>query len=704
MRALRKTQSDQPDCLLDNKAQIYLSNVNDYLSNPGFSRPPEWRFSRAAIEEIRYAMGSVTYGKCAYCETRPVSGPLDLDHFRPIRGADRGNGKVERSHYCWLGLEWENIYLICPVCNFKKKNAFPIEGTSKLGAPLHELRQNEKPKLIDPGYDDIEQALGALSNGMLEGLSERGCYTIDLLALNRPELVKRRALLVHELHIAWEMSLSGSFDARIRDLLTPDAEFSGFLYLYLFSQSRLAGRFDSLHFMARPISIELIRSFGDLQWINQVGRISRVPSNFVPASDQRVPAIKRLSIRNFKGVLEADIDFPAPRETGAQWAAIVGVNGVGKTTILQALALGLSGATRASSFVRDARSVLGPGPDAGKISVEFWYEDGRNVIEFDAYSQYFSGYAAFRPVLLGYGAYRVLARKTLSKEKRDKHCRLHTLFDEHTKINGHHGWFNKLSGQRLNDAADTIQQLLLSDQAKVALIGSRIQVSVGGRVHPIGSMSSGMQNVFSLATDILDVLYEARDSALSGQAIVLIDELDAHLHPAWRLRVVERLRAAFPMTSFFYTTHDPLTLRGVNSEEIAVLSESDGGEISAAAVSENVEGLFVDQLLTSRLFGLHTTLSEELDGQFVRYYDLLAKPDDRLSVDQKLERDELEVVLSDKGEMGTTLRERMLFRVIDRQIAESEKKRGDTQWSDQTLEMILDVLSKDKNYQGLNNG
>jgi len=631
---------------------------------------------------------------------------MEIDHFRPVRGADRGNGIVERTHYCWLSMDWENLYLVCPSCNFRKGNSFPIDGTSRLSAPLSELRQTEQPRLLDTGYDDIADELAALSNGLMVARTERGQFTIELLGLNRAGLVARRAQVVRVLHQVWDACLIVSSVGQIEALLDPSADFSGFLHLYLLRHLELAGELGDLQSMSLPISFEVLRNMGALDWIGRAPYSMPISprDNDTAKSSPRVPAIKRLSIRNFKGINQADIDFPAPSEKGAQWAAILGNNGVGKTTIRQALALGLCGASRASQVVRDARSLLSPDSDRGHICVEFWYEESNNVVEFDTGSPFFSGNASVLPVVLGYGAYRILARKALSEKKRDKHCRLHTLFDEHTKINGPHGWFNRLSGKRLEDAADTIQQLLLSDQAKVELVGSKIQVSVNGRVHPIGSMRSGLQNVFSLATDILDVLYDARDSALSGQAIVLIDELDAHLHPAWRLRVVERLRAAFPMTSCFYTTHDPLTLRGIDSQEIAVLSESDGGEVSATAVNESVDGLFVDQLLTSPLFGLHTTLSEELDGQFVRYYDLLAKPDNQLSVDQKLERDELEVVLTDKGEMGTTSRERMLFKVIDKQIAASEKKRGDTQWSDQTLEMILDVLSKDESYQGLNNG
>ena len=56
-----------------------------------------------------------------------------------------------------------------------------------------------------------------------------------------------------------------------------------------------------------------------------------------------------------------------------------------------------------------------------------------------------------------------------------------------------------------------------------------------------------------------------------ASGIVLLDEIDAHLHPRWKMRIVESLRATFSGMQFIVTTHEPLCLRGIKEQEVVVL-------------------------------------------------------------------------------------------------------------------------------------
>lgn len=84
--------------------------------------------------------------------------------------------------------------------------------------------------------------------------------------------------------------------------------------------------------------------------------------------------------------------------------------------------------------------------------------------------------------------------------------------------------------------------------------------------------------------------------AMSAPAIMLVDEIDLHLHPSWQQRVLQDLMRTFPLTQFVVTTHSPQVLTTVPSECIRIL---DDGKVHAAPAG--TEGAEPGRLLTSTL-------------------------------------------------------------------------------------------------------
>lgn len=89
-------------------------------------------------------------------------------------------------------------------------------------------------------------------------------------------------------------------------------------------------------------------------------------------------------------------------------------------------------------------------------------------------------------------------------------------------------------------------------------------------------LSSGEQVVLALVADLarqLTVANPRREDPLLGSGVVLIDEIDLHLHPGWQRRVVGKLREIFPNVQLVVTTHSPIILGGLPSKNIRVLND-----------------------------------------------------------------------------------------------------------------------------------
>lgn len=99
-------------------------------------------------------------------------------------------------------------------------------------------------------------------------------------------------------------------------------------------------------------------------------------------------------------------------------------------------------------------------------------------------------------------------------------------------------------------------------------------------------LSQGEKSLLSLIGDLtrrLVMLNPSRDNPLYGDGIVLIDEIDLHLHPAWQQTVILNLQSTFPNLQFILTTHSPQVLSTVNSDSIRILKNRNQyfkGEVS----------------------------------------------------------------------------------------------------------------------------
>jgi hypothetical protein len=155
-----------------------------------------------------------------------------------------------------------------------------------------------------------------------------------------------------------------------------------------------------------------------------------------------------------------------------------------------------------------------------------------------------------------------------------------------------------------------------------------------------------------------------------AEGIVLIDELESHLHPSWKMQIVSSLRRCFPRVQFFVTTHDPLCLRGLEAGEVVLVRRNRRGDSFAVTDLPSVKGMRVDQLLTSEHFGLNSTLEPDVERDFHTYYELLATRHRTPTQNEQLRV--LKEKLARESVLGASPRDMMILNAADEYIAASK--------------------------------
>nr|WED67545.1 AAA family ATPase [Pectobacterium colocasium] len=104
-----------------------------------------------------------------------------------------------------------------------------------------------------------------------------------------------------------------------------------------------------------------------------------------------------------------------------------------------------------------------------------------------------------------------------------------------------------------------------------------MSVDKNGETFNVLQLSQGEKSLMALVGDIarrLAIMNPALDNPLHGQGVILIDEVDMHLHPSWQRSIIERLTTTFPQCQFILTTHSPLVIS--DSKDVLVYLLDDG--------------------------------------------------------------------------------------------------------------------------------
>ena len=127
---------------------------------------------------------------------------------------------------------------------------------------------------------------------------------------------------------------------------------------------------------------------------------------------------------------------------------------------------------------------------------------------------------------------------------------------------------------------------------------------------PFNVLSQGTQSVMQWLTFVLAgyAKYYGYPTNLAAQpGVVIIDEIDAHLHPAAQRRVIPALQRHFPKLQIFCSTHSPLMLAGLKTPQMQLFQRDAHGKVTLSRHETDIVGWSVDEILHGLLGVEHPT-------------------------------------------------------------------------------------------------
>jgi energy-coupling factor transporter ATP-binding protein EcfA2 len=401
-----------------------------------------------------------------------------------------------------------------------------------------------------------------------------------------------------------------------------------------------------------------------------VARPSVLPSPFTLTETPAV--LSQIKLDHIRGITDLTLDIsPPPAPDQGQWAVLLGPNGAGKTTILRALTLALRNVSDAKIWPQRAFTPdwSPAGAPAGKSTIAVSLPAGQTFTTTFTRngSESRSGTAKDTPFpLFAYGCRRGSALGGVMRDVNlleDGGPEIATLFDEGASLVHAETWLLRWDRDAAREGgakADTYEAILaalrkLLDVDEVVL---RDQIYVSGQHVGKDIPLAGLSDGYLTTTGwFLDVVARWIDLATKHKlpigadvmsrmvGLVLLDEIDLHLHPQWQIEVITRVKNLLPRMSFIVTTHNPLTLVGARPEEIWMLTKEDG-------VVRAERGVEAPMLLTggqiySRYFGIRDLYPSKI-GEALRRYGFLSGYPLR-NDDEQAEMEELRALLEGSG-------------------------------------------------------
>jgi len=387
-----------------------------------------------------------------------------------------------------------------------------------------------------------------------------------------------------------------------------------------------------------------------------------------------------LEIENYRCFKEKQaLDLSDGKGNWKKWTVILGDNGTGKSSLLQILAASEIEEAKFPNFdeifycpkgfpISDD-ALLATVKDSHQFcSINlnvFWKNVTEERIEhFMDNNGIPIGATIFRDIKLnelkcfGYGANRRMGNSSLTKLLKNNS---ESLFNEDAKLLNAEEWLLQLDYAASKDSEVKRLAIAKRDQVKQILIDllpdidnirfteptkenfkSSVEFQTPFGWVSIHQLSLGYKTMVAWMVDLAARMFERypdSDNPLAEPAIVLVDEIDLHLHPKWQRKIFEYLSDKFPETQFIVTAHSPLVVQSAPVDANIVLLRKEGGHIVIDNEQSSVQNWRLDQILTSDLFGIESARGIDVEKKLEERKNLLSRKD--LSREEKARLNEL---------------------------------------------------------------
>jgi putative AbiEii toxin of type IV toxin-antitoxin system/AAA domain-containing protein len=363
--------------------------------------------------------------------------------------------------------------------------------------------------------------------------------------------------------------------------------------------------------------------------------------------------ITRLRLQRIRGFEDLKLDFLDADSQPRKRILIIGKNGTCKSSLLRAIAIGLAEHTDASRLISEPIGGLVTGGAAeGSIEI-FGREAGKGSLEivFHKKPQQKGDKESFSlslekrkvsPFVCGYGAGRFGIGSEASREYRIADS-VYTLFNYQQPLTG-----TELTLRRLSDFLSTrvYERTLAGIKRALGLTDAdEIRLGRGGGIEIVGpsigkairieGWADGYRMTFMWILDLYAWAMKAGSIDEDGhiEGILLIDEIEQHLHPSMQAEILPRLSELLPKMQIFATTHSPLVALDAKPEELVVLKRKGDRVVVQESIPDfsgySAEDMLADpHLFDSEVYGQETR--EKLD----EYRQLVSIPPSERDLDQ----------------------------------------------------------------------
>lgn len=417
--------------------------------------------------------------------------------------------------------------------------------------------------------------------------------------------------------------------------------------------------------------------------------------------------LQSLRLENFRSFEQLDVKFQK------DYTVLIGVNGSGKTAILDAAVIalgsflaGLDGISTNSLHAEDVRYAMYeqgsvatrekqyPVVVQGQLGIseksalvwsrELNGEGGRTTIRN---AKAIMEYAAqlqkkvrsgnedtILPLIAYYGTGRLWAKKqtrSIRSAKRRlgpssrilgyKDC-LDAISNTQLMLD----WFQKMTYQQLQDGElipelQAVQQAMANCYRNMDLNAVDVKIRYSVKYEeleivikrkndtleylPLHQLSDGIRTILTMVADIayrMAVLnsFLLDECIRKTPGIVLIDEVDMHLHPAWQKNIIQDLRSTFPQVQFIVTTHAPSILANTSNKNIRVLENGKIFEPLIKSYGRNIDEIMYELMRTQ-------VRPDSVTALISTFYQMLDKGD---LVEAKNKLEELRALLGDNDQ------------------------------------------------------